>query len=155
MGLKWCWMDPLAYLEDGDDDDDGSEEDESAHAAKRRKLEGAVDYKSLCASGYVPEKALASSELYAAETKKKNDAAEKAKAAAEKAKAEEEARKKAAEEAFAAGWMNKKDDPDKKKETTREKNSRKQKFGQATFSLKDDRDCTNPYVNEHMKDKLQ
>ena len=26
--------------------------------------------------------------------------------------------------------MNKKDDPDKKKETTREKNSRKQKFGQ-------------------------
>merc|ERR1719311_1560429 len=148
-------MDPLAYLEGGEDDDDeGSEEDAEEHAAKRRKLEGAVDYKSLLSSGYEPEKALASSELYAAETKRKNDAAEKAKEAAERAKAEEAARKKEAEDAFNAGWMNKKDDPDKKKETTREKNNRKQKWGQATFSLKDDRDCTNPYVNEYTKDKL-
>merc|ERR1719324_1682308 len=98
-------MDPLAYLEEGDDDDDDDEEeeDETAHAAKRRKLEGAVDYKSLCASGYEPEKALASSELYAAETKRKNDAAEKAKEAAERAKAEEAARKKGSRGRFQRG----------------------------------------------------
>merc|ERR1719201_2782892 len=109
-------MDPLAYLEgDEDDDDEESEEDAEEHAAKRRKLEGAVDYKSLLSSGYEPEKALASSELYAAETKRKNDAAEKAKAAAEKAKADEEARKAAAEEAFNAGFLHKKDEPEKKK----------------------------------------
>ena len=31
--------------------------------------------------------------------------------------------------------------PERKKETTREKNKRKEKVGQATFSLKWDRDC--------------
>lgn len=32
-------------------------------------------------------------------------------------------------------------------ETTRQKNARKQKMGQANFTLKDDRDCTNPFVS--------
>lgn len=33
-------------------------------------------------------------------------------------------------------------------ETTRQKNARKMKLGQSTFSLKDDRDCINPFVDK-------
>mmetsp|Transcript_9021 Transcript_9021/g.23360 ORF Transcript_9021/g.23360 Transcript_9021/m.23360 type:complete len:198 (-) Transcript_9021:99-692(-) len=37
------------------------------------------------------------------------------------------------------------------KETNRQKNARKAKMGQANFSLKDDRDCVNPFV-DHSND---
>ncbi|CAJ1386011.1 unnamed protein product, partial [Effrenium voratum] len=32
-------------------------------------------------------------------------------------------------------------------ENNRKKNARKMKMGQATFSLKDDRDCVNPFID--------
>lgn len=43
----------------------------------------------------------------------------------------------------------------KKGETTREKNKRKQKLGQANFTLKDDRDVTNPLINQSNEDYVQ
>ena len=36
----------------------------------------------------------------------------------------------------------------KDKETVRQKNKRKEKLGQAKFTLKDDRDCNNPFIEQ-------
>merc|ERR1712039_798930 len=40
-------------------------------------------------------------------------------------------------------------------ETNRQKNARKMKAGQASFSLKDDRDCVNPFVDKSQAPHVQ
>eukprot|EP00928_Gymnodinium_smaydae_P037531 TRINITY_DN26031_c0_g2_i1.p1 TRINITY_DN26031_c0_g2~~TRINITY_DN26031_c0_g2_i1.p1 ORF type:complete len:214 (+),score=67.20 TRINITY_DN26031_c0_g2_i1:78-719(+) len=40
-------------------------------------------------------------------------------------------------------------------ETNRQKNARKMKMGQASFSLKDDRDCVNPFVDNSTASHVQ
>ncbi|CAE8612235.1 unnamed protein product, partial [Polarella glacialis] len=157
-------MDALAMLSEDDDDDEVDAEDEGDADTKDVK-EAKLDFNSLKRVGYMPNVGLRESEMYkrVGDEEKARKAAiiaansaalapaeltpQQAEQADAKAKKEEEERlelesaiKRVARDKKRAGV------PDGQ-ETNRQKNARKMKAGQATFSLKDDRDCTNPFID--------
>mmetsp|Transcript_53479 Transcript_53479/g.122397 ORF Transcript_53479/g.122397 Transcript_53479/m.122397 type:complete len:171 (-) Transcript_53479:71-583(-) len=129
-----------------------AEEDEAAadgpgpeeSAAKKRKL----NFEDLQKFGYESE-SLAESDAY----RRSGEEAQAAKEAAEETERQRQEAKVAQDEAekavVAAAEVAKVEQAlNKPKENTRQRNERKMKAGQAQFSLKDDRDCVNPFVDQ-------
>jgi len=166
-------MDALALLSGEEDEDDDEEPDaeedegEVGSAAAGSSIEPAIDFRTLRRAGYEANAALSESEMYkrlgavAAPPPAKEEAAEAAAPPAASgvvsAKADIDAQMKADLEAMIKSRERNrkraglKDGP----ENNRQKNARKMKMGQASFSLKDDRDCTNPFVDSSTSAHVQ
>eukprot|EP00435_Cladocopium_sp_Y103_P000895 s512_g1.t1 len=146
-------MDALALLSDEDDDDVEDEEDlEDMEGNSEVK----VDFGSLQRAGYQGNQSLSETDMY----KRAGEVAPPQKPAAvppmegavtEKVPQLEPDVAQVAEDLKA---LEKAKLRDRKRagvqdgESNRKKNARKMKMGQATFSLKDDRDCVNPFIDQ-------
>mmetsp|Transcript_23083 Transcript_23083/g.36880 ORF Transcript_23083/g.36880 Transcript_23083/m.36880 type:complete len:183 (+) Transcript_23083:60-608(+) len=159
-------MDALALL--SDDDDEEPEDDETGateELAASSSSTPAIDFKSLQKVGFNGSGSLCETEMYkrAGQADEKPVLSEAEVARAEEAKAaaaiaaadaarEEEERKRLIMQAA---------ERDRKRagrnldESNRQKNARKMKAGQASFSLKDDRDCVNPFVDSSQAPHVQ
>mmetsp|Transcript_10774 Transcript_10774/g.23992 ORF Transcript_10774/g.23992 Transcript_10774/m.23992 type:complete len:182 (+) Transcript_10774:101-646(+) len=150
-------MDALALLEGASDDDDddvseeGAEEEVAAEASEPVRL----DFQSLQKAGYSGNTSLCDTEMYRrlgapAPPRSGNQPEEGVVEASIDAPTppEDEISKKERLEALArAAQRDRKRVGVAEQESVRKKNARKMKLGQANFSLKDDRDCVNPFVD--------
>ncbi|CAK9089647.1 unnamed protein product [Durusdinium trenchii] len=140
-------MDALALLSEEDDDVEDEEEE-----APDDEAEVKVDFGSLQRVGYEGNKALSETDMYRrAGQEAPPIVAAPVPAAIPAEVAESEPVGSQVQEDLKA--LEKAKLRDRKRagvqdgESVRKKNSRKMKLGQATFSLKDDRDCVNPFID--------
>mmetsp|Transcript_115361 Transcript_115361/g.326009 ORF Transcript_115361/g.326009 Transcript_115361/m.326009 type:complete len:187 (+) Transcript_115361:101-661(+) len=155
-------MDALALLADDDEDDDDQPGEEKLEVTDSGGTGAAtkLDFNCLQRAGYVSS-SLAETDMYqragaqapnpdvgmgaeagsttGADAASEMNAAERAAKLSEAAAIREALEKAAARDRKRAGVLD--------SESTRKKNARKMKMGQASFSLKDDRDCVNPFVD--------
>eukprot|EP00929_Paragymnodinium_shiwhaense_P060925 TRINITY_DN30414_c0_g2_i1.p2 TRINITY_DN30414_c0_g2~~TRINITY_DN30414_c0_g2_i1.p2 ORF type:complete len:186 (-),score=73.11 TRINITY_DN30414_c0_g2_i1:16-573(-) len=162
-------MDALALLSGEEDDDDEEPDEEDEEDAEGLTTAAAVDFASLAKAGY-KNQSLSESDMY----KRAGEQAEASNAAAappgggqasgeDAASAEKRAREEeeAAADAERRQILEKAQLRDRKRagvqdgESNRKKNARKMKMGQANFSLKDDRDCVNPFVDNSQAKHVQ
>ncbi|CAK0894867.1 unnamed protein product [Prorocentrum cordatum] len=161
-------MDALALLsgEDESEDDDDPEDAEEGADAEPEAAAAQIDIGSLERAGY-KSGSLRESELYHREWAKAkassapppetaDPAAAEAGGRAEDAPGSSQLSRAAAiaaeaeelkQAALRAAERDRKRAGVNAGESNRQKNARKMKMGQASFSLKDDRDCTNPFVD--------
>mmetsp|Transcript_63129 Transcript_63129/g.133260 ORF Transcript_63129/g.133260 Transcript_63129/m.133260 type:complete len:195 (+) Transcript_63129:85-669(+) len=171
-------MDALALLA-ADDDDDDEEEDDGEVAAKPleegspdAEEEDKLDFAALRRAGFEGGPSLSESDMYKrmgpsaapAPSQGENGVVSKG-AVITEPPAEEEVKKPTAAEIEQikadlealerAKLKSRKRAGTDGHETIRQKNARKMKMGQANFSLKDDRDCVNPFVDTSTASHVQ
>eukprot|EP00930_Biecheleria_cincta_P073084 TRINITY_DN60406_c0_g1_i1.p1 TRINITY_DN60406_c0_g1~~TRINITY_DN60406_c0_g1_i1.p1 ORF type:complete len:179 (-),score=42.73 TRINITY_DN60406_c0_g1_i1:272-808(-) len=148
-------MDALALLSDDDEEVDDEDEDDATSAGAEEEQKATLDFGSLKRAGYEGNKSLSETEMY----KRAGSQAEPAATVPQREPAPPPSQSDvvaapAAIEPEALEALQKAKQRDRKRagvhgtETNRQKNARKMKMGQASFSLKDDRDCVNPFVDK-------